>query len=110
MPPVSLKAMPIYEYRCENGDTFEAIQSFSDEPLTECEVCGAPVKRVMYAPAVHYKGDGFYSTDYRKKQPINPDDFRGGKRISADGSPTPQPEKPGATKPEKTETPSTNSD
>jgi putative FmdB family regulatory protein len=90
--------MPIYEYRCDNGDIFDAMQSFSDEPLTECEVCGAPVQRVMHAPAVHYKSNGFYSTDYRKKAPINPDDHRGGKRIGADGSPTPEPAKAASSK------------
>jgi len=56
--------MPIYEYRCTNGHTFEAIQSMSDAPLTECEVCGAPVQRVFHPPAVQFKGSGFYNTDY----------------------------------------------
>jgi putative FmdB family regulatory protein len=56
--------MPTYEYRCTNGHTFEAIQSMSDDPLTKCEVCGAPVQRVLHAPAVQFKGSGFYNTDY----------------------------------------------
>jgi len=56
--------MPVYEYRCENGHHFEAVQRMADDPLTECQVCGAPVQRVMFAPAVHFKGSGFYSTDY----------------------------------------------
>jgi putative FmdB family regulatory protein len=56
--------MPTYEYRCTNGHTFEAVQSMSDAPLTKCEVCGAPVQRVMHAPAVQFKGSGFYNTDY----------------------------------------------
>ena len=57
--------MPTYEYRCPNGHTFELIQRMSDPPPGECEVCGAsPVERVLYAPAIHYKGSGFYSTDY----------------------------------------------
>jgi len=60
--------MPIYEYRCENGHTFEAIQRMSDDPLTTCEVCGAPVQRVLHAPAVHFKGSGFYNTDYGTKK------------------------------------------
>jgi putative FmdB family regulatory protein len=102
--------MPIYEYRCENGDVFEAMQSFSDEPLTDCEVCGAPVKRVMYAPAVHYKGGGFYSTDYKKKGSGSRDDSGAEKQASSDGSPTPASDTPGATKTEKTETPSTKAD
>jgi putative FmdB family regulatory protein len=59
--------MPTYEYRCENGHLFEVFQSMSDDPVTTCEVCGAPVVRVLFAPAVHFKGSGFYTTDYRKK-------------------------------------------
>lgn len=59
--------MPIYEYRCEKGHTFEVMQSMSDDPLSSCEVCGAPVQKVLHAPAVHFKGSGFYTTDYGKK-------------------------------------------
>jgi putative FmdB family regulatory protein len=60
--------MPIYEYRCENGHTFEEMQRMSDEPLTKCVVCGAPVQRVFHPVAVHFKGSGFYNTDYGKKK------------------------------------------
>jgi putative FmdB family regulatory protein len=56
--------MPVYEYRCTKGHTFEVVQSMSDDPLVTCEVCGAPVQRVMHSPAVHFKGSGFYNTDY----------------------------------------------
>jgi putative FmdB family regulatory protein len=56
--------MPIYEYRCDNGHTFDALQKFADEPLTECEVCGAPARRVLHPVAIHFKGSGFYTTDY----------------------------------------------
>jgi putative FmdB family regulatory protein len=59
--------MPIYEYRCTNGHTFEVIQSMSDDPVETCEVCGAPVERVFHPIAVHFKGSGFYSTDYAGK-------------------------------------------
>ena len=59
--------MPIYEYRCTNGHTFEVIQSMSDDPVDACEVCGAPVERVFHPVAVHFKGSGFYSTDYAGK-------------------------------------------
>ena len=59
--------MPIYEYRCLNGHTFEVIQSMSDDPIETCEVCGAPVERVFHPVAVHFKGSGFYSTDYANK-------------------------------------------
>ena len=56
--------MPIYEYRRPDGTTFEIQQSFSDEPLTEDPETGVPVERVLHPPAVHFKGKGFYSTDY----------------------------------------------
>ena len=59
--------MPIYEYRCENGHTFEAFQPMSEDALSDCEVCDAPASRVLSAPAVHFKGSGFYTTDYARK-------------------------------------------
>jgi len=59
--------LPIYEYRCSNGHTFEVFQSMSDDPVTVCEQCGAPVDRVFHPVAVHFKGSGFYTTDYAKK-------------------------------------------
>jgi len=59
--------MPIYEYRCENDHTFEVFQNMSDDPVQECERCGATVERVFHPVAVHFKGSGFYSTDYAAK-------------------------------------------
>jgi putative FmdB family regulatory protein len=59
--------MPVYEYRCENGHTFEVVQRMSDDPITACTICGAPVQRVFHPVAVHFKGSGFYTTDYGKK-------------------------------------------
>jgi len=60
-------AMPIYEYRCPDGHTFEVFQRMADPPSEVCEVCGKrPVEKVLYPVAVHYKGSGFYSTDYGK--------------------------------------------
>ena len=56
--------MPIYEYRRPDGSTFEVVQSFSDDPLTKDPETGDPVQRVLHAPAVHFKGKGFYNTDY----------------------------------------------
>ena len=57
--------MPIYEYRCPNGHTFEVFQRMSDPPVTACETCGAsPVEKLLFPVAVHFKGSGFYSTDY----------------------------------------------
>ncbi|MGA2164728.1 MAG: zinc ribbon domain-containing protein [Solirubrobacteraceae bacterium] len=65
--------MPIYEYRRPDGSTFELVQSFSDEALTEDPETGVKVQRVLHAPAVHFKGKGFYNTDYgtRKRQREN---------------------------------------
>jgi putative FmdB family regulatory protein len=63
--------MPIYEYRCPEGHAFELFQGFN-EPIPEaCEICGkGPVQRVLYPVAAHFKGSGFYSTDYgRSRKP-----------------------------------------
>jgi putative FmdB family regulatory protein len=65
--------MPIYEYRCPNGHTFELFQRMTDPAPSECQICGeAPVQKVLYPAAIHFKGSGFYSTDYgrggRKKE------------------------------------------
>ena len=71
--------MPLYEYRCDNGHTFEVMQKMADDPVTTCEVCGAPVQRVFHPVAVHFKGSGFYNTDYGKQR-------RGGSGGSDDSS------------------------
>ena len=60
--------MPIYEYRCEQGHTFEVMQRMSDDPIASCQTCSAPVERVFHPVAVHFKGSGFYSTDYGSKK------------------------------------------
>ncbi|MGE0066170.1 MAG: FmdB family zinc ribbon protein [Solirubrobacterales bacterium] len=70
--------MPIYEYKCENGHVFDVMQKMTDEALTECQECGAPAVRVLHSPAVHFKGSGFYNTDYGKKK-------KGGAPASGDG-------------------------
>jgi putative FmdB family regulatory protein len=56
--------MPIYEYRCEHGHTFEVMQRMTDDPVVSCQTCEAPVERVFHPVAVHFKGKGFYNTDY----------------------------------------------
>jgi putative FmdB family regulatory protein len=57
--------MPIYEYRCPEGHTFELFQRMSDPPPSDCQICGsAPLTKVLYPAAIHFKGSGFYSTDY----------------------------------------------
>jgi putative FmdB family regulatory protein len=60
--------MPTYDYLCENGHRFEFDQRIADDALTQCIECGAPVRRVLHAPSIHYKGSGFYSTDYGSKK------------------------------------------
>src|SRR3954454_14514376 len=60
--------MPIYEYKCDNGHVFDVIQRMTDEPLRECQECGAPAARVLTPPAIHFKGSGFHNTDYGTKR------------------------------------------
>jgi putative FmdB family regulatory protein len=70
--------MPIYEYKCENGHLFDVIQKMTDEPLHECQECGAPAARVLSAPAIHFKGSGFHNTDYGTKRGGGNGGFEGG--------------------------------
>jgi putative FmdB family regulatory protein len=68
--------VPIYEYKCPKGHVFETFQKMTDDPPEVCEVCGeGPVQRVLYPVAVHFKGSGFYTTDYG----------RGSRKQSRDG-------------------------
>jgi putative FmdB family regulatory protein len=70
--------MPIYEYKCANGHVFDVIQKMSDEPLSECQECGASAQRVLHPVAIHFKGSGFHNTDYKTK--------RGGNGASSEGA------------------------
>ena len=84
--------MPIYEYRCPDGHTFEVFQRFADAPIEQCETCGkSPVEKVLYPVSVHFKGSGFYSTDYgrggRKKTEAGGKDGDGGGSSSGDAAP-----------------------
>jgi putative FmdB family regulatory protein len=72
--------MPIYEYKCDNGHVFDVIQRMTDEPLRECEECGAPAARVLTPPAIHFKGSGFHNTDYGTRK-------SGGNGAASEGSP-----------------------
>ena len=63
-----VSAMPIYEYRCDNGHIFEVMQKMTDDPVSVCSTCEAPVQRVFHPVAVHFKGKGFYNTDYGTKR------------------------------------------
>src|SRR4051812_30899664 len=96
-------AMPIYEYRCEKGHTFEVLQRMSDDPISKCEVCGAPVHRVFHPVAVHFKGSGFYNTDYGKQKRAA--DAASSNNNSDDGKPAEKPKKPE----KKSETPAASS-
>ncbi len=79
--------MPIYEYRCPQGHTFEVFQRMTDPSVAACEVCGeGGVEKVLYPVAVHFKGSGFYTTDYGRGK-RKPD------TASEDGTGEPKPEK-----------------
>jgi putative FmdB family regulatory protein len=76
--------MPIYEYRCPNGHVFEVFQRMDDPPPEKCTTCGAsPLQRVLYPVAVHFKGSGFYSTDYGRSR--KPSKESGGSETSGGG-------------------------
>ena len=78
--------MPIYEYRCPNGHTFEVFQRMSDPAVAVCEICGAsPVEKLLFPVAVHFKGSGFYSTDYGRGSRKGAKDSDSG-TSSSDGS------------------------
>lgn len=59
--------VPTYVYKCDKEHTFEVMQPMAEDSLDTCEVCGAPARRILFAPAVHFKGSGFYTTDYARK-------------------------------------------
>jgi putative FmdB family regulatory protein len=71
--------VPIYQYRCVNGHEFEVMQRMSEDALDTCEVCGAAASRVLFAPAIHFKGSGFHNTDYgTRRRPVSEDGGSGG--------------------------------
>ena len=78
--------MPIYEYRCKKGHTFEVLQRFSDDPVSTCEVCGIPVQRVFHPVAVHFKGSGFYNTDYGTRKRSREKEAAGSENGSGESS------------------------
>ncbi len=59
--------MPLYEYECPTDGLFERIQKFSDPPLEACPTCGGPIEKLLSAPAIQFKGSGWYITDYARK-------------------------------------------
>lgn len=63
--------MPTYEYRCLSCDhQFERFQRMSDDPVKECEICGEPVRRLLFPVAIQFKGSGFYTTDYARRSTL----------------------------------------
>jgi putative FmdB family regulatory protein len=64
--------MPIYAYRCQKGHNFELLQNMSEDSLDRCIHCQAPAERVLFPPAIHFKGSGFYNTDYKNKKSEKP--------------------------------------
>lgn len=79
--------MPLYEYQCDHcGELFEVIQKFSDDSLSECELCGGKLERLLSPPSIRFKGDGWYVTDYGGKNGKN--------SSSATNSPKSAPENP----------------
>ncbi len=87
-PAASLaRPMPIYEYKCPNGHLFEVFHGMTEAGPTACEVCGAgPLQVVLHPVAVHYKGSGFYSTDYGRKSKPPPKEGGGSSDSSSDSS------------------------
>ena len=92
--------MPIYEYRRPDGSTFEVQQSFSDPPLEKDPETGVPVQRVLHAPAVHFKGKGFYNTDYgtRRRQRETASNSDSDSSASSNGTEPKKESKPSETK------------
>jgi putative FmdB family regulatory protein len=78
--------MPIYEYKCPNGHLFEVFHGMTEPSPATCEVCGAgPLQTVLHPVAVHYKGSGFYSTDYGRKSKPSKDGGGSGESSSSEG-------------------------
>ena len=84
--------MPIYEYRCPDGHTFEVFQKMADSPRETCEICGkGPVEKVLYPVSVHFKGSGFYSTDYGRSGRKKSDSGKDGDSGSSEQKPASDP-------------------
>jgi putative FmdB family regulatory protein len=82
--------LPLYEYQCPTCGRFEVIQKFSDSPLSVCPTCGKSVTKLLSAPAIQFKGAGWYVTDYAKKSAPaeggKPESASGGEKSSKDTS------------------------
>ena len=93
--------MPRYDYRCERcGETFEVKQKFSDEPLTIHDNCGGKVERLISAPALQFKGSGWYITDYGRNHTTPSSNSSNGKsEAKADAKPDTKAESKADSKP-----------
>ena len=76
--------MPLYEYQCAHCGRFEVIRKFSDAPLRACPTCGRDVQKLLSAPAIQFKGTGWYITDYARKAPAG----EGGSKDAAASGPS----------------------
>ena len=90
--------VPTYVYKCDNDHTFEVVQSMSEDALDSCEICGAPARRQLFAPAVHFKGSGFYTTDYARKGAGKSSNGGGGGEKGSGGSKTGEAKSDGGSK------------
>ena len=95
--------MPTYEYRCDNGHSFEVVQRMTEDSLSSCQTCDAPAHRVFGPVAVHFKGSGFYSTDYGKGK----QEDSGGDGKGSDGNGKKEEKKEGSTETKKSDSTST---
>ena len=92
--------MPTYEYRCRDcGHTFDVVQAMSDETLTVCPVCGGALRKVFAAPAISFKGSGFYATDHGKKSKTTSEKTSEKPAASSDGTSDRKKEKKESSKP-----------
>lgn len=91
--------MPLYDYQCEScGNRFEVIQKFSDPAVTTCEKCGGSVRKLLSAPAIQFKGSGWYVTDYGRKGGAGGGDAARSSKTKTDESSKPAGESAGAEK------------
>ena len=103
--------MPIYEYRCPEGHTFERFQSMSAAAPEKCDVCGAsPVEIVLFPVAIHYKGSGFYTTDYGKGKAAKADGGSESSKSSEGKSDSKSDSKPAESKPSSSSSSTSSSD
>jgi putative FmdB family regulatory protein len=96
--------LPLYEYECPKDGLFELVRKFSDPPLSACPTCGGPIEKLLSAPAIQFKGSGWYITDYARKSTggeaagkTDGPDKGGSKEGSKGSSPTSSPESKSAT-------------